>query len=153
SLVTVTPWGVSLDPLPGLAAAVLPVDVAVNGSQVAIAAAGASSVIVIDSAAGAFDAGAGSQVQTFPFEGQPVAVAYLNGALFTYLREPATFVEVVADPRFARKFVMGTRSTASTGFDLFHTATAANIACASCHPEATDDGNVWTLPEGKFRTP
>jgi hypothetical protein len=29
------------------------------------------------------------------------------------------------------------------GHAIFHTATQAGIACASCHPEAGDDGRVW----------
>jgi hypothetical protein len=37
----------------------------------------------------------------------------------------------------------------------FHRATAAGLACASCHPEGGDDGNVWVfqhLQEGSLLT-
>jgi hypothetical protein len=34
-------------------------------------------------------------------------------------------------------------STLDTGYDLFHRDSGAGIACASCHPEGGDDGNVW----------
>ena len=44
-------------------------------------------------------------------------------------------------------------SVESTGHSLFHTATSANIACASCHPEAGDDEHVWKFAEGPRRTP
>jgi hypothetical protein len=30
-----------------------------------------------------------------------------------------------------------------TGHDLFHLATSAGLACASCHPEGRDDGHIW----------
>lgn len=40
------------------------------------------------------------------------------------------------------------------GHDVFHAATAAGIACASCHPEGGDDGRVWNfLGIGRRRTP
>lgn len=32
-----------------------------------------------------------------------------------------------------------------TGHDLFHRDSGGGIACASCHPEAEDDGHVWTF--------
>lgn len=37
------------------------------------------------------------------------------------------------------------------GHALFHDATAAGLACASCHPEGGDDGVVWLL-DGPRRT-
>jgi hypothetical protein len=36
-------------------------------------------------------------------------------------------------------------SHVDTGFDVFHTATQAGIACMNCHPEGGDDGHVWTF--------
>jgi hypothetical protein len=37
--------------------------------------------------------------------------------------------------------------------DLFHRATIAGLACASCHPAGEDDGHVWTFEElGPRRT-
>lgn len=32
-----------------------------------------------------------------------------------------------------------------TGHELFHRDTGGGLACASCHPEGTDDGHVWTF--------
>jgi mono/diheme cytochrome c family protein len=40
-----------------------------------------------------------------------------------------------------------------TGHDLFHQDTGTGIACASCHPEGTEDGRVWKFdPIGDRRT-
>lgn len=39
-----------------------------------------------------------------------------------------------------------------TGHDLFHGATRAGLACASCHPEGGDDGRVWRFSTGPRRT-
>jgi hypothetical protein len=39
------------------------------------------------------------------------------------------------------------------GFQLFHhVAAPGSDACATCHPEAGEDGRVWSLPEGARRT-
>ena len=39
------------------------------------------------------------------------------------------------------------------GRELFHMQTPSGLACASCHPEARDDGLVWTFDtEGQRRT-
>ena len=44
-------------------------------------------------------------------------------------------------------------STADTGHSLFHLRAGAGVACASCHPEAGDDGHVWTFRDiGARRT-
>jgi hypothetical protein len=40
-----------------------------------------------------------------------------------------------------------------TGHEIFHLATAGGIACASCHPEGRDDGQVWNFADlGPRRT-
>lgn len=39
------------------------------------------------------------------------------------------------------------------GYRLFHReATPGGVACATCHPEALEDGRTWALPEGLRRT-
>lgn len=48
---------------------------------------------------------------------------------------------------------MNAGSVFSTGHDVFHRATPKGIACASCHPEAGEDGHVWQFAEGARRTP
>jgi hypothetical protein len=36
-------------------------------------------------------------------------------------------------------------SRADSGHEMFHLRADAGIACASCHPEAGDDGHVWSF--------
>jgi mono/diheme cytochrome c family protein len=44
--------------------------------------------------------------------------------------------QIVALPGRARKH---------TGHELFHLGTMGGLACASCHPEGHEDGQVWTF--------
>jgi mono/diheme cytochrome c family protein len=47
----------------------------------------------------------------------------------------------------------GGESIADTGHSIFHRDTGNGIACASCHPEGTDDGRVWVFDDvGARRT-
>jgi mono/diheme cytochrome c family protein len=108
--------------------------------------------------------------------GQPVALAFGGGRLLVYSREPAMLVAlpslespgaVVLQPSGSGRPVptrpgssteiwqltLSARSVESTGHALFHVPTHAGIACASCHPEAGEDGHVWRPPEGTRRTP
>ena len=36
-------------------------------------------------------------------------------------------------------------ATTDTGHTIFHVRAGAGVACASCHPEAGDDGHTWTF--------
>lgn len=85
--------------------------------------------------------------------GLPTSVAYApDGSMLVYY------------PELPALAVHGTQSKTITytlpgsfGYDsgraLFHTQTVIGIACASCHPEARDDGLVWQFDaEGKRRT-
>ncbi len=123
---------------------VLPVDVAMSddGARLAIAspASGVSLLATFN----------GFRVD-FP-NVQATAVAFRGDTLIAFSREPATLYFI--DPQsLVSKVVLDTTSVASTGHELFHRATANAVACASCHPEAGDDGHVWNLPEGARRTP
>jgi hypothetical protein len=80
--------------------------------------------------------------------GRVVALAYDGeGRLIVQTREPSALVrggQSVALPGASRKH---------TGHELFHFATEEALACASCHPEGQDDGQVWTFPgQGERRT-
>jgi hypothetical protein len=44
----------------------------------------------------------------------------------------------------AREMKLSSAPTAR-GFEIFHTPTAAGIACVSCHAEGGDDGHTWRL--------
>lgn len=91
-------------------------------------------------------------VETYQ-RGEPTAVAYRGEELVIFSREPAElqFVSPAAGAQL-RAVALPGASVASTAHQLFHRATAAGIACASCHPEGQDDGHTWSLPEGLRRT-
>jgi hypothetical protein len=134
---------VAVSELVELTDAALPVDIAEGpNGEVALAAAGEGAVFVIQN---------GSAVPV-AIGAIPTAVGFSGNTLVAFVREPPELVALTNQSQ--RTLVtLSTTSTASTGFDLFHRATSAHIACASCHPEAGDDGNVWVLPEGRVRTP
>jgi hypothetical protein len=148
--------------------AVLPVDVAptVDGARIAVAGAGWSSFIdmfgsmpfaVFNAPAGGRQiiSKCGSTIPMPPFvDGEPnpsgrvVAVGYdPAGRLALQTREPPMFHlgnRSVQLPGRARKH---------TGHELFHLATVGGIACASCHPEGHEDGQVWSFTDlGQRRT-
>ena len=54
-------------------------------------------------------------------------------------REPATL------QMGSRVLVLPGRSRKHTGHELFHLGTFGGLACASCHPEGREDGQVWTF--------
>ncbi|MET0595566.1 MAG: cytochrome c, partial [Polyangiaceae bacterium] len=76
------------------------------------------------------------------------AVAFDNlGRLALQTREPAMFF------LGQRAVMLPGRSRKHTGHELFHLATVGGLACASCHPEGADDGQVWTFSDfGPRRT-
>jgi mono/diheme cytochrome c family protein len=68
------------------------------------------------------------------------------------LREPAQ-VLIVSSYQEPVTIQLGGDSVADTGFDLFHRNAEAGLSCASCHPDGTDDGHVWTFEgQGPRRT-
>jgi hypothetical protein len=73
--------------------------------------------------------------------GQPVAVAFDGrGRVVVQTREPSR-VEIISHR--GGSVLLSQQRVFDTGRELFHLATPANLACASCHPEGTDDGHVW----------
>jgi mono/diheme cytochrome c family protein len=82
-------------------------------------------------------------------DGQAIAVAYApDGHLVVQTRAPAAIVE-----DGGVRIALGTPRTAGLGHTIFHTATPAGIACASCHAEGNDDGHTWNfVPMGARRT-
>ncbi len=75
-----------------------------------------------------------------PFGGQAQVVSVAlreSGEVVAFSREPpALYVD-------RRSIPLTGASVAHTGHTMFHRSTFAFIACASCHPEAHDDGRVW----------
>jgi mono/diheme cytochrome c family protein len=87
--------------------------------------------------------------------GQVTSVAWAGDTAVLFSREPAMFVfwpKPLAEHGFSA-VNLSAASVRSTGHELFHRMTQTGLACASCHPEAGDDGRVWLLPEGPRRTP
>jgi mono/diheme cytochrome c family protein len=100
-----------------------------------------------------FTAQACVRLLTFPpIEGEIISVAFdLDGNLLVQSREPSTLQffgraalagEQLWEPTL---IALGTSSRHDTGHQLFHYNTSGGIACASCHAEVGDDGNVWTF--------
>jgi mono/diheme cytochrome c family protein len=137
----------------------LPVDIAASpdGWQLAVAVAGSHDVQTFSKVdlATPDDDGCKSIVSTTnPISddlGAPTSVAYApDGTLLVYYPElPA----LVAHGTTTRTFVLPGVVGYDSGRALFHTQTAIGLACASCHPEGRDDGQVWQFDsEGSRRT-
>ncbi len=79
--------------------------------------------------------------------GQVVGVRYLpDETLIVHSRDPAqlTIVPPPGSTLPPRVVPLASDRIDSPGTRLFHAAPTA-LACASCHPEGTDDGHVWTF--------
>ena len=142
--------------------AVLPVDLATNGRELAVVAAGNAFtkelpqifVVFADSVRQS----SGGCVPTVHgnVPGQAIAAAIDgNDALIVQTREPASIHIMTEDRRQAWKTIaLADDSVADTGHQIFHSNAGGFIACASCHAEGRDDGHVWTfVGQGPRRTP
>ncbi|MET0595564.1 MAG: c-type cytochrome [Polyangiaceae bacterium] len=85
------------------------------------------------------DAGTGGVVSPGTPLGRVVALAYATNRLVLQTREPATIMMA------GRTIELPGRSRKHSGHELFHLGTLGGIACASCHPEGGEDGQVWTF--------
>lgn len=82
--------------------------------------------------------------ETSRFDGQIVSVVTLSsGRTVVQTREPATLR--VIDGESPTTISLASDSRRDTGHDVFHAATSAGLACASCHPEGGDDGVTWNF--------
>jgi hypothetical protein len=134
----------------------LPVDLAVDpsGARVAFVSAGRKAVHVVPTAAMGQhdDDNCGDTDQSIVRVlddqlGSPTSVAYRsNGELVVFYPElPALVVHAVDASAAPRTITLPGPVGYDAGRALFHTQTAAGLACASCHPEARDDGQVWSF--------
>jgi mono/diheme cytochrome c family protein len=79
-------------------------------------------------------------------EAQIVALAWTpEGRLLAQSREPAAIYEVDPIGGTLATHVLPGDSRLDTGHQLFHIDAGRGISCASCHPEGTDDGRVWSF--------
>ncbi|MBN9163093.1 MAG: c-type cytochrome [Myxococcales bacterium] len=145
-----------------LPSAVLPVDVATNGREYVVIAAGnaytkgLAQLFVVHAAQ--LRMGAQECVSTIEGDvpGQAVAAAFDDkDELVVQTREPAALHIMSEDRRRPWKtIVLSTDTRADTGHAIFHSNAGGNIACASCHAEGTDDGHTWNFVDmGPRRTP
>ncbi|HWP09500.1 MAG TPA: cytochrome-c peroxidase [Polyangiaceae bacterium] len=85
-----------------------------------------------------------------------VAVAYdpsVPSRAVVQTVQPSTLViiDLASGSQTSRSFDDGT--TRDTGFELFHRDSGAGVACATCHAEGAEDGNVWRFTTvGERRT-
>jgi mono/diheme cytochrome c family protein len=154
-VVTVVQPGNAPPIAPALADMALAVDVAVSadGTQVAVVSASPFNVFPSNVAVYAMSdvtSSTGCCTASGPatMRAQATAVAFDgSGDVVAFLREPAAiFVGSSISTSFPLGSVtipLGGTTLADDGHDTFHTVTAAALACASCHPEAGDDGRVW----------
>ncbi|HVR21565.1 MAG TPA: c-type cytochrome, partial [Polyangiaceae bacterium] len=85
---------------------------------------------------------------TAPITDPAVAVAF-NPArpmqVVVQTRQPSSLVIIddMNQPWLMRTVFFDDGTTLDTGFQLFHRDSGGGIACATCHAEGAEDGNVW----------
>jgi hypothetical protein len=141
----------------------LAVDLAVNpaGTELAFVIAGRSQLATIqttalstrddDECGDPEDDNVGSRIINDEL-GMPTSVAYApDGVLVAYYPELPALV-LRRSPTDARTIRLPGPFGYDSGRALFHRETFAKLACASCHPEGRDDGQVWSFTFGLRRT-
>jgi mono/diheme cytochrome c family protein len=84
---------------------------------------------------------------------EPIAVAFdASNDLLVQTREPAQ-LWILGGSSGPTSVTLSSTTRADTGHEIFHVQAGGMIACASCHPEGGDDGNIWTLDGNSRRTP
>jgi len=98
---------------------------------------------------GGFDARCLRPVSGGSFGSITSVAARPDGRVVGFRREPAALVD--ADGQVI--VLLPVPSTEDVGHALFHQAPGSNLACASCHPEGSEDGHVWLFDDlGARRT-
>jgi len=158
--------------------AVLPVDLATNGREYAIVAAGnghtselpqvfvhrvrpsatssSSSSGYVPSTGGRFGTNFDcTQMAKGFIPGQAIAAAFDGeDQLIVQSREPAALYIMSPDrQRVFKEIILSDESREDTGHAIFHSNSGGFIACASCHAEGGEDGHTWRFIEGDRRTP
>lgn len=80
-------------------------------------------------------------------DAEVVAVDYLaSGRILAQSREPAMILRIDPDEEKPTSWVkLEADSIEDTGHQLFHHDAGEGVACASCHPEGSADGRVWSF--------
>ncbi len=162
SLSLVTP-GTAPFAVEPIAMGALPVDLAVSpdGNRIALVLAGAQTVVVAQTVhltigdehgCGDSDATALSWQDNL---GAPTSVQFTpqNQVVVFYPELPGIVIHDLIGVDNARVIALPGDIGYDSGRNLFHTQTPVGLACASCHPEARDDGLVWDFANiGQRRT-
>lgn len=142
--------------------AVVPVDVASNGRQHVVVAAGNAFAkglhqllivqenMLLDGHQDCVPLAEGN------VDGQAIAAAFTSrDELLVQTREPAALHIMTKDlSRAAKTIPLSTISRKDTGHDIFHATAGRMLACATCHAEGGDDGHTWSFGDiGPRRTP
>lgn len=142
--------------------AVLPVDLATNGREYVVVAAGNAftpslpQLFVMQKGAVESASNGCVTVARGNVPGQAIAAIFGSGdRLVVQTREPAALYIMSEDRLRPWKTIsLASDSRADTGHALFHVNAGGHIACASCHGEGGDDAHTWTFAEiGARRTP
>lgn len=144
------------------ASGALPVDLAAspNGALIAVATAGNNKVQVTSTSV--LSSRDKDMCHPHPDDddgdddlGAPTSVAFTpgNDLVIFYPEVPALVVRGVSSGKPSETIVLPGELGYDSGRQLFHHQTAIGLSCASCHPEARDDGRVWTFDTiGQRRT-
>lgn len=154
------PGGTPIAVMPGMFS-VLPVDIAVSPDQTMIGVVDAGQQMVRTFSATALstvDPGGcppgfvDNENAYFDGFGAPTSVAFTptNDLIAFYPEAPALVIHpgnFTGDHSISLPGGVGY----DAGRELFHTVAGVGLACASCHPEGRDDGQVWEFSEFGFR--
>lgn len=132
-------------PLPGSSRVVLPVDVAESGGAVFVLSAGTDELFRLEP-------GSGAETR-LALPGSPTSLAASDGTIAVFVREPAQLLTFSAQGALQSTLLLDAPSVFSTSHQLFHRAAPSGVACASCHPEAGEDGHTWIFSNQPRRTP
>lgn len=98
----------------------------------------------------------GTTLSSFQPRGEPIAIAFdARFRIVVQSRQPAQ-LEIISIENLAglatKTYVpLGGADVTDTGHALFHVSGNSAVACASCHPEGSDDGLTWDFVKGGKR--
>lgn len=89
-----------------------------------------------------------------PTNAMPTSVAWTpSGALLIYYPDsPSLAVRTGSQFQQVTTIALPGKRSTDAGRDFFHRETPSGLACASCHPEAREDGRIWNINNMNVRT-
>jgi hypothetical protein len=160
--ITVVPQGGAPQAVNPIVHGALPVDVAVNGAgdTLAFLTVGNNAVHTMpvtnltapDEDPCGMGGGGGDNQGQDQMLGAPTSLGYASNDLVVYYPElPALVIQLATGA--TKTVTLPGEFGYDSGRALFHRQTPIELACASCHPEAREDGLVWQFDtEGLRRT-